>query len=93
MFCGDFFQLPPVVQNQDKKNGEVVFAFDADCWNYLFPRDNIVHLKSVFRQTDEGFVKTLENMRRGRLTERQDALLRSLDRPVDMADGIEPVRL
>lgn len=92
VFCGDFFQLPPVSKGGSYGVGPK-FAFDAECWEKAFPRSSIIHLKSVFRQTDDTFVKVLESMRRGSLTDEQDLLLRRLDRPLSMTDGISPVRL
>lgn len=52
---GDFAQLPPV-----KAKG---FTFIADCWDKVFPSENIIHLKQVMRQTDKNFVDVLNKIR------------------------------
>lgn len=93
VFCGDFFQLPPIEDDKPSRNDHGRFAFDAPCWDSLFPLDSIVQLQSVFRQKDARFIKTLECMRRGTLSPAQNRLLASLDRKIDVSDGIEPVKL
>lgn len=69
------------------------YAFDSNVWDKLFPRSNMVTLMNVFRQSDMTFVDCLENMRRGVVSDEHDALLRSLDRPLNISDGIRPVSL
>lgn len=51
----DFAQLPPV-----KAKG---FAFSAKSWPGLIPKDNIIHLTQVMRQTDQDFVTALNKIR------------------------------
>jgi ATP-dependent DNA helicase PIF1 len=48
VFCGDFFQLPPV----DKGNAYCPMAFEAECWDKVI--DKCFILKKTFRQTDSG---------------------------------------
>jgi ATP-dependent DNA helicase PIF1 len=88
ILCGDFLQLPPV-----RKGAKVSFAFDSHVWDKLFPRANMITLKNVFRQSDSRFVDCLESIRRGKVTDAHDELLRSLSRPLDNADGIQAVLL
>lgn len=57
--CGDFFQLPPIVKQKNRKE----FAFEADCWDSSFEMQ--VELMRVFRQSEASFVKLLQNVRRG----------------------------
>ncbi|KAI8551208.1 hypothetical protein RHMOL_Rhmol06G0167500 [Rhododendron molle] len=57
--CGDFFQLPPIVKRENRKE----FAFEADCWGSSF--DMQVELTRVFRQSEANLVKLLQNVRRG----------------------------
>ena len=47
--CGDFFQLPPVV-NASKIKAK--FAFEARAWSTCF--DKTHRLTHVFRQSDSG---------------------------------------
>ncbi|KAA8525028.1 hypothetical protein F0562_011334 [Nyssa sinensis] len=58
---GDFFQLPPIL-NQQKSQGKE-FAFEADCWNSSF--DMQVDLTTIFRQSDAQLIKLLQGIRRG----------------------------
>ncbi|OMO60853.1 hypothetical protein COLO4_33719 [Corchorus olitorius] len=59
---GDFFQLPPVLNEySDRKE----FAFEADCWDASF--DKQVELTKIFRQSDERLIKLLQSIRRGNI--------------------------
>ena len=60
LLFGDFFQLPPV----QKENG---FCFESDCWYKLGLKT--IFLEKIYRQTDEEFAKSLNNMRLNQLTE------------------------
>jgi len=60
LLFGDFFQLPPV----EKSNG---FCFQSECWYALGLKT--IFLEKIYRQTDELFVKSLNNMRLNCLTE------------------------
>merc|ERR1712136_402799 len=60
--CGDFLQLPPVSKDEATKK----FCFQAESWNACIPK--IVELKEIFRQSDQKFVKILQNLRYGRCT-------------------------
>lgn len=63
ILCGDFFQLPPV----SKINDRAKFCFQSEAW----PR--CIHfnfeLQTVHRQKDEAFVKVLNSIRIGRVTD------------------------
>ena len=72
LFFGDFFQLPPV----DKSSG---FCFESYCWHEL--NLNTVFLEKIYRQNDEAFINSLNNMRLNQLTEADLRLFR--DREVD----------
>ncbi len=93
ILSGDFFQLPPV--GDDHGTGQKIykFAFEADCWDHMIPRSNIVGLTRVFRQNDDRFVKILEGMRKGLVQENDMQLLKTLARPLAFNDGIEAVEL
>lgn len=65
LLFGDFFQLPPV----EKESG---FCFDSKCWQELDLKT--VFLEKIYRQSDEQFIKSLNNLRLNQLTE-EDARL------------------
>lgn len=60
LLFGDFFQLPPV----EKSNG---FCFDSSCWRALNLKT--IFLEKIYRQNDEKFIKSLNNLRLNKLTE------------------------
>lgn len=82
IFCGDFFQLPPVKSvsiSKDKENlnnlniptskskASPRFCFESSLWNQTFQNNNII-LKETYRQKDCIFVEYLENIRKGIVT-------------------------
>lgn len=79
IFCGDFFQLPPVGQTDNSNNGDArrtTFAFQSQVWKELQP--TCFNLASNHRQGDDlEYARILCNLRRGRLTEETKALLAS----------------
>lgn len=91
IFSGDFYQLPPVPDRDN--NLPARFAFEADCWNTLFPTGQMKALTQVYRQRDDSFVKILERMRRGQIWEADIQTLKRCDRSVAYNDGIDPVSL
>jgi ATP-dependent DNA helicase PIF1 len=59
VFVGDFFQLPPVIQN-----GEALsFAFESSAWKDANP--TVCYLSEQHRQTDSSFLSFLGAIRRG----------------------------
>eukprot|EP00898_Chlorokybus_atmophyticus_P009230 jgi/Chlat1/937/Chrsp108S01371 len=98
IFCGDFFQLPPISQswNPNMAYGYFLnrgFAFQAPAWNLC----NMKHviLQKVFRQSDDVFVSLLNRIRVGNAD--AGAAVRSIilrcARPLDTSDGIRPTEL
>jgi len=76
IFCGDFYQLPPVgINTEDPDNSR--FCFESDSWFNTFPKENHIHLKQIFRQTDPVYCQILNQVREGRITRKTDAILRS----------------
>jgi len=69
--CGDFFQLPPV-----SRDGTAPLAFESRVWKRLFK--HTVQLQQVFRQSNESFIRLLEEIRWGRCSAATAAQLRSL---------------
>ncbi|MEI6352619.1 MAG: AAA family ATPase [Candidatus Nomurabacteria bacterium] len=62
IFCGDFFQLPPVVKNSSSDFGsEKEFAYHSNAWQELNPV--ICYLSENYRQDDEHLLKMLNNIR------------------------------
>lgn len=90
LLSGDFFQLPPV---PPKRGGEASFAFESPAWRLAVP--HTVELTAVFRQEDRQFVGALEEIRRGRCSERTEQfLLDAAARPLpDDGSGIAPTTL
>lgn len=76
IFCGDFYQLPPVgVSTEDPDNSR--FCFESDSWFATFPKENHIQLKQIFRQSDPVYCQVLNQVREGRITRRTDEILRS----------------
>ena len=63
ILVGDFFQLPPVMKNQEEKK----FIFQSPVWNELDL--GICYLTTSFRHTDEILLNILNEMRSGFVSE------------------------
>ncbi|VVD01879.1 unnamed protein product [Leptidea sinapis] len=88
ILCGDFLQLPPVV---DKNKGEKRFCFQTSCWEKCI--DLCYELKEVHRQTDQEFISILNSIRIGRVTkEISDRLVKTASQKIE-SDGILATRL
>lgn len=72
VLVGDFFQLPPVAEKEDKKNNEGelfidydepqnIFAFSSPSWGELNPR--VCYLSEQHRQEDPEFLDLLSAIR------------------------------
>jgi ATP-dependent exoDNAse (exonuclease V) alpha subunit len=75
IFCGDFFQLPPVTRREDMDGLDIDepqtnFAYHAKCWRELSPV--VLYLNSQYRQDDDGFLDILNKIRRNEIV-RADA--------------------
>jgi ATP-dependent exoDNAse (exonuclease V) alpha subunit len=75
IFCGDFFQLPPVTlrdQMEERGGGlpQTNFAYNAKVWRALNPA--ILYLKTQHRQNDSQFLDILNKIRENQIT-RADA--------------------
>ena len=66
VFSGDFYQLPPVSDRNDKESG--MFCFESEIWNKTFK--NVVVLNKIFRQKDKTFMKILKQIRKGGITKK-----------------------
>ena len=66
IFSGDFYQLPPVGNENDPDSFK--FCFETPLWDELFPKKNQIILQTIFRQTDEKYAKILNRLRIGEIT-------------------------
>jgi ATP-dependent DNA helicase PIF1 len=67
IFTGDFYQLSPV-SNIFLEKEDSMFCFEHELWNQLFPKENQIVLKTIFRQKDETLLKILKYVRKGQIT-------------------------
>ena len=67
IFSGDFYQLPPIKSNDEEKEASM-FCFEHELWNQIFPLENQIILKTIFRQDEVEFLKVLKYVREGRIT-------------------------
>ena len=91
ILCGDFFQLPPIA-----RAGEPLaqFAYEAEIWKEA--NFKICYLEEQHRQTDQGFLKVLNEIRANRLSDEgmKHLLSRHPNHSPKMANALcEPTRL
>jgi ATP-dependent DNA helicase PIF1 len=67
VFSGDFYQLPPVMREEDIEDDPTAaaFCFESPHWPTTFHVE--VQLKKIFRQTDAVYTKILNQIRKGKL--------------------------
>jgi len=76
IFSGDFYQLPPIKSLKEEQSASQ-FCFEHKLWNELFPKDNQIILKTIFRQEEKEFLKVLKYVRQGKITKTTKAILES----------------
>ena len=82
IFCGDFFQLPPV-GNADEPDSDL-FCFQSEHWFNVFPQRNHVQLTHIFRQDDDQYKKILHHIRWGELDkESAEILAKQIGKEID----------
>jgi ATP-dependent DNA helicase PIF1 len=82
VFSGDFFQLPPIETFGEPDTA--AFCFEAPVWNEIFPPNQHILLKTIFRQTDPIYREILNEIRVGELSEDKIKILREcVGRKVD----------
>ncbi len=86
MLFGDFLQLPPVA-----KSGQFSFCFNSPSWRALDLK--VFDLQETFRQTDQKFIKILNNLRFGYLDKSDREALESRVRAEDKNSVIKPTVL
>lgn len=93
VFTGDFFQLPPIKDGSDPATGE--FCFQHPHWSKTFPSTDCIELKKFFRQTDPEYIKILQEVRIGQISEESIATLetRISKSGATREDGIVPTKL
>ena len=82
--CGDFFQLPPVKIIEK-------FCFDVPDWNEVI--HETIELTEIFRQREDIFIKSLNEIRHGILSDSGKEMIKSVSRPLSNEFGILPTRL
>ncbi|CCK70649.1 DNA helicase PIF1 KNAG_0E03960 [Huiozyma naganishii CBS 8797] len=88
IFCGDFFQLPPVSKDP---NNPTKFAFESASWKRGI--NMTIMLQKVFRQQgDTEFINMLNKMRLGTIDEETEQEFKKLNRPLP-DDDIIPAEL
>lgn len=105
VITGDFFQLPPVPDNNTR---DTKFAFEAATWDTSI--DHTIGLTEVFRQKDPGmflnlrktvmytdfslvFAQMLNEMRLGRISDETVKSFKSMSRPLQSDQGLEVTEL
>ena len=73
IFSGDFFQLPPVGNNDEPDS--MRFCFESEDWNTVFQKDNQIELKKIFRQNDDVYTNILNQIRIGKIKKKSFELL------------------
>ena len=81
VFCGDFYQLPPV-------DGQ--FCFEHAEWKKTFPET--VQLTHLFRQPNETYQSILKEIRNGKLSDAYHALLKERMIPGNGCTRLVPTR-
>lgn len=92
IFCGDFFQLPPV--KEEDIPGTDQFCFESDNWFSTFPEQ--IELRTAFRHKDEIFAKILHELRVGKIRKSSyDLLMSRVGIEIDKTKygGIQPVNI
>ncbi|KIJ68805.1 hypothetical protein HYDPIDRAFT_25060 [Hydnomerulius pinastri MD-312] len=91
ILSGDFFQLPPVPDQDSTSTIASTFAFQAKSWSRCV--DHRTTLTKVFRQKDNKFIEMLSSMRTGVLEDWHIEEFKKLCRPIHYNDGIMPTQL
>lgn len=79
ILCGDFFQLPPIIKDSEvsmayKKKS---YCFETESWSDSIPDENVVVLRTIYRQNDEAFRKILGEIREGVVSDESIKILMS----------------
>lgn len=66
VFCGDFFQLPPVGNELEPETCN--FCFESNLFEQTFNLSNQIEFTKIFRQKDPIYTKILNQIRVGRIS-------------------------
>ena len=91
ILSGDFCQLGPILE-QHIIHHDMEYCFETPEWDAS--NINIVHFKTIHRQSDQQFIETLQKIRLG--ISDQDTtsvLMNRFRKPLDNEFGVEPVQL
>lgn len=92
IFSGDFFQLPPVGDRDDRDSCR--FCFESDQWPIAFAKEDHVQLTHNFRQDNIEYVRILNEIRRGRVRRASINLIeQQLNRAIPIDCVITPTKL
>jgi|LauGreDrversion4_2_1035121.scaffolds.fasta_scaffold43599_3 ATP-dependent DNA helicase PIF1 len=94
VFTGDFFQLPPIPDQDDPTSGE--FCFQNPNWQKTFRPEDCIELKTFFRQTDPAYISILQEVRRGTISAPNIELLQTRltkGAPTEPKNGVLPTKL
>jgi ATP-dependent DNA helicase PIF1 len=78
VFCGDFYQLPPIDDS---------FCFESELWNTTF--DKTIIFTKNYRQQDNEFQKVLNEVREGNISPEGCKLLLECSKKI-VGEGIKP---
>ena len=67
-----------------------MFCFEHKLWNEIFPPENQIILKAIFRQEEKEFLKVLKYVRKGKITKSTKEIL---EKKVYTSEELEKVRL
>jgi ATP-dependent DNA helicase PIF1 len=91
---GDFFQLPPVGDEQEPST--MNFAFESPAWKRVFSMDNHVELVTIYRQQDDRYKQILHEVRHATLSDESRRQLETrvgLEYRPEDHHGIIPMKL
>jgi len=90
ILCGDFFQLPPIARFGEPT---ALFAYESEIWQRANLK--ICYLEEQHRQTDQSFLKVLNEIRKNRLSDEgmKHLLSRQIKNRKDEKTLIEPTLL
>lgn len=94
VFTGDFFQLPPIPDQDDQYSG--AFCFQHPRWAVTFKPSECIELKTFFRQTDPIYIAILQEVRRGTISSSNIDILKTRlvkKGEINEKNGVVPTKL
>ncbi len=85
VLVGDFYQLPPIETPNEPETG--MFCFQSQDWSNVIPIQNHIELTKIFRQRDSEYIKILNEIRIGEISEEsKDTLKKYVKREYNKED-------